>query len=99
VKKKLPLNISDIAFDKIIEIKSSKQIPDDYSLRLGVKSAGCGIASYIIGFDHMTEKDEIFEWKGIEIIIEKIQLMYLAGKSVEYKISDEETGFVFIDGN
>jgi len=97
VKKKLPLFISDTAFDKITEIKSSKQIPEDYSLRLGVKSAGCGIASYVIGFDHATTKDEVFEGKGIKIIIEKIQLMYLAGKSVEYVSTEEETGFVFRD--
>ncbi len=78
-----------------MEIKASKQIADSYCLRLGVKSAGCGIASYVIGFDTANEKDELFEINGLNIIIEKIQLMYLAGKSVDYCNSNGEVGFIF----
>lgn len=76
-----------------------KNISKEYSLRLGVKSAGCGIASHIIGFDHASEKDETFELDGIDIIIEKIQLMYLAGKTIDYAESEGEVGFIFRDGN
>lgn len=95
MKKKLPLTISETACEKIREIKLTKKIPDHYHLRLGVKSAGCGIASYVIGFDVQTEKDEVFEQNGIKIIIEKLQLMHLAGKSVNYVSTEDETGFVF----
>ena len=64
-----------------------------------MKSAGCGIASYVIGFDHANEKDEVFEESGIRIIIEKVQLMYLAGKSVDYGETEGQTGFIFRDAN
>ena len=59
MNKKLPLSIAENAISKILEIRKNKQITEDYHLRLGVKSAGCGVASYIIGFDHATEKDVI----------------------------------------
>jgi len=95
VKNKLPISITEKAQLKILEIKVQKKITDNYYLRIGVKSAGCGIASYIIGFDHANEKDEVFELDDLTIIIEKMQLMYLAGKSVDFGETEGETGFIF----
>ena len=99
MKKKLPVNITKKALKKILEIKKQKKIDDAYHLRLGVKPAGCGIASHMIGFDHPTAKDEVFELDGIQVIIEKIQLMHLAGKSVDYDVVDGEAGFLFRTDN
>ena len=99
MKKNLPITISTKATKQILSIKKQKQIADDYYLRLGVKSAGCGIASYIIGFDHANEKDEIYEMGEFNIIIEKIQVMYLAGKSIDYGEADGAIGFIFKEGN
>lgn len=96
-KKKLPLSISDKAYNKIIEVRNHKNISDDYCLRLGVKSAGCGVASYIIGFDHRTEKDEQFQLPDFRVVVEKLQLMYLAGKIVDFDLIDGQEGFVFRD--
>ena len=96
-KKKLPLAITDSAYHKIMEIRSEKKIPEAYFLRLGVKSAGCGIASYVIGFDYPTEKDERYELADFSVIIEKIQVMYLAGKKVDFDEVDGEKGFIFRD--
>ena len=95
LKKKAPISITKIALEKIREIKSAKEIGDDYYLRLGVKSAGCGVASFVLGFDRKEAGDELFEWDGLELIIEKRQVMYLAGKQVDYGQSDGEVGFVF----
>lgn len=95
MNRKLPIEISDAAKAKIVEIKKSKGIPEGYELRLGVKSAGCGIASYVIGFDVVNEKDQLFKLEEFNVIIEKIQVMYLAGKTVDYGDSGGETGFIF----
>ena len=95
MKKRPPLFITKKATEKILEIKRQKEIDDSYYLRLGIKPSGCGIASHIIGFDHPNDKDEQYEYEGIKIIIEKMHLMYLAGKSVDYGVFDGETGFVF----
>lgn len=99
MKKKLPITISEKALSKILKIKAKKDIADEYYLRLGIKSAGCGVASYIIGFDHLKEKDEIFEFGELKIIIEKMQLMYLAGKSIDFGEADGVTGFIFRENN
>ena len=97
--KKLPLTITSNAYNKILDIKQHKNIDDEYCLRLGVKSAGCGIASYVIGFDHQAEKDEIYQLEDITVVIEKIQVMHLAGKKVDFEEVDGEYGFVFKENN
>ena len=99
LQKKLPLTITDAAREKIVEIRRQKGIEEDYLLRLGVKSAGCGVASYVIGFDHKTEKDIQYSLPDFEVIIEKIQVLHLAGKTVDFDEVDGEKGFVFRDGN
>ena len=99
MKKKSPIAITDTAYKKILEIKAQKQITKDYLLRVGVKSAGCGIVSYIIGFDYASEKDDVFELENLKIIIEKMQVMYLAGKSVDYSEANGEIGFIFRENN
>jgi len=93
--KKLPIAITDLAYNKIIEIQQKKSIADDFCLRLGVKSAGCGIASYVIGFDHQSEKDEYYKYRDLKVVIEKVQVLQLAGKEVDYDEIDGENGFVF----
>lgn len=95
MEKKLPLTISPIALQKILEIRESKQISAEYHLRLGVKSAGCGVASYLIGFDHSNEKDAVYQLDQLSVIIEKIQVIHLAGKTVDYGEWDGEIGFIF----
>jgi iron-sulfur cluster assembly accessory protein len=97
LNKKLPISISENAIFKILEIRTNKRITQDYHLRLGVKSAGCGIASYVIGFDHANEKDVIYKLNEFTVIIEKIQVMHLAGKTIDYGDVDGETGFIFRD--
>ncbi len=95
--KKLPITISESAYKKILKIRSQKSIANDYCLRLGVKSAGCGIASYILGFDYANDKDEIYHLDGLKVIIEKIQILHLAGKEVDFGNSDGKVGFIFRD--
>ena len=99
IKRKLPLAITHAAREKIIEIRKQKNIASDYYLRLGVKSAGCGVASYVIGFDHKTEKDVLYSLPDFDVIIEKTQVLHLAGKKVDFDEVDGEKGFVFRDSN
>jgi Fe-S cluster assembly iron-binding protein IscA len=95
IEEKLPFIISEAACQKIIEIRHQKGIASDYYLRLGVKSAGCGVMSYVIGFDHKTEKDVAYSLPDFDIIIEKIQVLHLAGKIVDFDEVEGEKGFVF----
>lgn len=46
-----PINITPKALEEIKTIISTKNIPLEYALRVGVKGGGCGGVSYALGFD------------------------------------------------
>jgi iron-sulfur cluster assembly protein len=90
----LPLNISEKAYSEIESNINTKAIPEGYHLRLGLKGASCG-ASFIIGFDKIADTDLVFNYKKINILVDKKHLMYLAGKEVDFDVSENGTGFTF----
>ena len=94
--KELPVKISDHALNEITLIIKEKNIPEDYYLRIGIKGgAGCSGVSYVIGFDKMKPSDNLFDYKGISILIEKPHTMFLIGTEIDFEDSAEERGFIF----
>lgn len=76
---------------------TTKNIPRDYHLRVGVKGGGCGGMSYALGFDKPKSDDQQFEISGIPVLIEKRHLMFLMGMHVDFFEGDEARGFTFIN--
>ncbi len=94
----IPVQISKRAIQEIKQILEKKNIPDEYSLRLGVKGgAGCFGINYVLGFDKEREGDEQYKIDGVRVLIEKKQMMYLAGKRVSFYEGADAKGFVFED--
>ena len=92
---RVPISITSLAMAEIKNIISNKNIPENYSLRVGVKGGGCGGVSYALGFDRSREGDEQFEMEGLSVLIEKKHLMFLMGMVVDFHESNEARGFVF----
>jgi iron-sulfur cluster assembly protein len=91
-----PIEITPKASEEIKNIMSNKGIPKDYALRIGVKGGGgCGGASYFLGFDKKKETDEVYNIEGIEILLEKRQLMYLLDLKLDFEDRETERGFTF----
>jgi iron-sulfur cluster assembly protein len=92
----LPITITNKAMQMIHQIKDTKKIPDLYGLRIGVKGGGgCGGFTFILGFDHKNEGDAEFETNGLKLYIEKKQMMYVAGKVVDWVETEEGERFSF----
>lgn len=54
-------------------------------LRLGVKTTGCSGMAYVLEFvDELNEEDEVFDFSGVKIIIDKKSLVYLDGTELDY---------------
>lgn len=93
----LPVTITTKALAEIRKVRDKKKIPDFYGLRIGLKGgAGCGGGSFVLGFDVKNEKDSEFRVDDIPVFIEKRQILYLAGKLIDY-VEGEESGFAFYD--
>ena len=68
-------------------------------LRIGVKGGGCSGMTYILGFDHPTDKDSHFEIESISCIMDKSHEMYLYGMQVDWQDGLNIRGFTFKNPN
>ena len=69
-------------------------------LRLGVKTTGCSGMAYIIEFaDEIDNDDNVFEDKGIKVLVDPKSLIYLDGTEVDYAKEGLNEGFQFNNPN
>ena len=94
-----PVKLSDRAAQEIKKIMSTKDIPDGFSLRVGVRGGGCSGMSYILGFDKMREHDTSFEVDGITVFMDKRHGLYLMGTTIDYHDGLNARGFTFENPN
>ncbi len=83
----------------------SKLLQDQYPegnhfVRVGVKGGGCSGLEYELKFDD-TERtgDEIFEDKGIKIVVDMKSLLYLYGTELDYSGGLNGKGLFFNNPN
>jgi len=69
-------------------------------LRLGVRTSGCSGMAYVMEFaDEIDANDEVFEDKGIKILIDPKSLVYLDGTEMDFIKEGLNEGFKFINPN
>ena len=69
-------------------------------LRLGVKTSGCSGMAYVIEFaDEVGAEDEVFEDKGVKVLVDPKSLIYLDGTELDYAKEGLNEGFKFNNPN
>ncbi|HID81793.1 MAG TPA: iron-sulfur cluster assembly protein IscA [Chromatiales bacterium] len=69
-------------------------------LRLGVKTTGCSGMAYVMEYvDELEEGDQVFEDKGVKIIINPKSLVYLDGTELDFAREGLNEGFKFNNPN
>lgn len=92
-----PVKLSERAAEEVRKIMQTKNIPEGYGLRIGVRGGhGCGGAQLIIGFDKMKESDLSYVVNKIPIYVDKKHTMYVIGKEVDWVEGETERGFTFL---
>lgn len=94
-----PIALSDRAVGEIRKIMSTKDIPEGFHLRVGVRGGGCSGMNYILGFDKMREHDTSFEINGVTVYMDKRHGLYLMGATVDYHDGLNARGFTFENPN
>lgn len=93
-----PVEITSQAAREIKHILEKKNIPDGYGLRIGIKGGrGCAGVNYSLGFDKPRDKDVEYMIDDIPVFIQKGEVMFLAGKQVDFYDGSDARGFVFTD--
>jgi len=69
-------------------------------LRLGVKTTGCSGMAYVLEFvDELNPEDEVFESRGVKIIVDPKSLVFLDGTEVDFVKQGLNEGFEFRNPN
>jgi len=69
-------------------------------LRIGVKTTGCSGMAYVLEFiDEIDAEDQVFEDKGVKLIIDPKSLIYLDGTELDFTKEGLNEGFKFNNPN
>jgi len=90
-----PVEISEKALEEVKNILRNKGIPEGYGLRIATRGMGCGV-SFKLGFDKKKETDEEYFLEGLQVLIQKQEMMFLIGKKIEFYDETDGRGFVFV---
>ena len=94
------ISVTDKAKSRIADLRIEEGYDDLHNVRVSVKGGGCSGLMYDLSFDSVAnEKDEIFEDKGIKIIVDKKSLLYLLGTTLDFSDGLNGKGFQFINPN
>lgn len=94
------INVTDKAREEIITLLSKEGKSLDNNIRVSVKGGGCSGLMYDLSFDpEIQAADEVFEDKGVKILVDKKSLLYLLGTTLDFSDGLNGKGFQFVNPN
>lgn len=94
------VTVSDIAHEKIVDLRSKEGKTDSHGIRVAVEGGGCSGLQYDLSFDATEQpNDHIFEDKGVKIFVDKKSLLYLLGTELDFSDGLNGKGFFFKNPN
>ena len=88
------ITFTDKGAEKVKEFLSSQGADIATSgLRVGVRGGGCSGFQYALAFDSVRDGDEIFEDRGLRLLVDGPSLPYVRGAVVDYVESLQGAGF------
>jgi iron-sulfur cluster assembly protein len=94
------ITISENAKTYIHQLMEKEGTPAGSFVRVGVKGGGCSGLAYEMKFDQeMRENDQVFEDKGVKLVVEMKSLLYLYGTELDYSGGLNGKGLFFNNPN
>lgn len=94
------LFVADSAKERIHEIIRTKNLEDNYFVRVSVTSGGCSGLSYQMDFDNENRpNDQIFDDNGVRVVTDLKSFLYLCNTTLEFSGGLNGKGFYFNNPN
>jgi iron-sulfur cluster assembly protein len=94
------IKVTDKAKAKIHALRTEEGHADKHNIRVSVKGGGCSGLMYDLNFDSKIEDgDQVFEDKGVKILVDKKSLLYLLGTTLDFSDGLNGKGFQFVNPN
>ena len=94
-----PLSFTSKAVTEIDRLMKAPEFDSTKLLRVGVKGGGCSGMSYILGFDHQQENDDVHEMDGFRFLLNRSHSIYLMGMEIDWQDGLNARGFSFSNPN
>lgn len=93
------INLTETAAAKVKELLAQRGTPQ-HGLRLGVRGGGCAGNTYFMEFcETESPGDEVFESRGIKVVVDLRSAVLLGGTEVDYVEGLMGNGFKFDNPN
>jgi iron-sulfur cluster assembly protein len=93
----MSIQLTEIAAQRV---KSFLEKENGLALRLGVRKTGCSGWAYEVSIAaELKNEDEIFEDKGVKIIVDRESLPFLNGSKIDFTASGLNRTFKFDNPN
>ena len=94
------ITVSEKAAEQARHLMADAKLDDTYAIRVGVQGGGCSGLTYQMDFDNESRKgDQVFEDKGLKIVVDMKSFLYLAGTELDFSDGLNGKGFQFINPN
>ena len=94
------ITVSEAAKEHAVQLIKQENRPEGTFIRVGVSGGGCSGLTYSLTFDHeLKAEDQVFEDKGIKIVVDRKSFLYLVGTELDYTGGLNGKGFVFKNPN
>jgi iron-sulfur cluster assembly protein len=88
------ITLTDKGAEKVREFLATQAVvADTAGLRVGVRGGGCSGFQYALAFDEQRAGDEIFEDKGIRLLVDTQSLPYVQGSTIDFVDGLQGAGF------
>ena len=85
--------LTDVAATKVKSLLAQEG-RDDLRLRIAVQPGGCSGLIYQLYFDdRVLDGDAIRDFDGVEVIVDRMSVPYLAGATIDFADTIERQGF------
>jgi iron-sulfur cluster assembly protein len=88
------ITLTDKGAEKVREFLATQNaVAATAGLRVGVRGGGCSGFQYALAFDEQRAGDEVFEDKGIRLLVDGPSLPYVRGSTIDFVDGLQGAGF------
>jgi iron-sulfur cluster assembly protein len=88
------ITLTDKGAEKVREFLATQDaVAATAGLRVGVRGGGCSGFQYALAFDEKRDGDEVFEDKGIRLLVDTPSLPYVRGSIIDFVDELQGAGF------
>ncbi len=94
------ITVSEKAKEYISHLIAEQNKDTSTFVRVGIKAGGCSGLEYQMSFDtESKEGDQVFEDKGVKVVVDMKSLLYLYGTELDYTGGLDGKGLFFNNPN